>query len=149
MKLKYSLFTRRKFLNTLLGGGMLTFFSTLLYPIIKFIVPPYREPDKVILKFADYKDMTSYTVQVFAWGSKPGILVKKENYYQAFIAVCTHLGCTVTFLSEKRMFFCACHDGWYDENGVNVAGPPPSPLRQLIVEIKGENLIIKKEVING
>ena len=92
MKLKYSVFTRRKFLNTLLGGVIFTFFSTLLYPIIKFIVPPYREPDKVILKFADYKDMTSYTAQVFAWGSKPGILVKKGNHYQVFIAVCTHLG---------------------------------------------------------
>lgn len=145
MKLKYSLFSRRKFLNTLLGGGMLALFSSFIYPIVKFIFPPSQELDKIVLKYADYKDMTPYIARVFAFGTKPGILVKKENYYQAFIAVCTHLDCTVTFLPEKKMFYCACHDGWYDENGVNVAGPPPFPLRQLIVEIEGEDMIIHKE----
>ncbi|MFQ6082289.1 MAG: ubiquinol-cytochrome c reductase iron-sulfur subunit [Candidatus Aminicenantia bacterium] len=145
MKLKYSLFTRRQFLNTLFGGWVLAFFSTLLYPIIKFIVPPYREPDEVILPFADYKDMEPYSTRNFVWGTKPGILLKKENHYQAFVGVCTHFDCNVTYLPEKRKFYCACHEGWYDENGVNIAGPPPAPLRQLIVEINGENLIIKKE----
>ena len=144
MKLKYSLFTRRKFLNALIGGGILAFFSSLLYPIVKFMFPPSREPDKIVLKYTDYKDLSPYTARIFAFGSKPAILVKKENYYQAFIAICTHLDCTVRFLSDKRMFYCACHDGWYDENGVNVAGPPPSPLRKLIVEIDGEAMIIRK-----
>lgn len=123
---------------------MLAFFSSLLYPIVKFLFPPSQEPDRVVLKYADYKDLSPYTARMFAFGHKPGILVKKENYYQAFIAVCTHLDCTVTFLSAKRMFYCACHDGWYDENGVNVAGPPPSPLRKLIVKIDGEAMIIRK-----
>jgi Rieske Fe-S protein len=144
MKLKYSLFSRRKFLNALFGGGILTFFSTLAYPIIKFIIPPHREPEMVRLKFVDYMDMTPHTARTFTWGSKPGILVKKENHYQAFIAVCTHLDCTVAFLPEKRMFFCPCHDGWYDENGFNVAGPPPAPLRQLIVDMEGEDIIIHR-----
>jgi Rieske Fe-S protein len=145
MKLKYSLFSRRKFLNTLLGGGLLAFFSSLLYPIVKFVFPPTPEIDKIVLKYDEYRDMTPYSARTFAFGTKPGILVKKENYYQAFIAICTHLDCTVTFLSEKKMFYCACHDGWYDENGVNVAGPPPSPLRQLIVTIEGGNMIIHRE----
>ncbi len=144
MRIKYSLFSRRKFLNSIFGGGMLAFLSSLLYPIVKFIFPPSREPDKVVLKYEYFKDMIPYTARVFAFGSKPGILVKKENYYEAFIAICTHLDCTVTFLPKKKMFYCPCHDGWYDENGVNVAGPPPSPLRQLIVEIDGDDMIIHK-----
>ncbi|MCZ2845457.1 MAG: Rieske (2Fe-2S) protein [Candidatus Bathyarchaeota archaeon] len=143
MKLKYSLFSRRKFLNALFGGGLLTFFTTLLFPIVKFIFPPAQEPDKVILEYAHYKDMNPYTSRMFAWGRKPGILVKKGNRYQAFLAVCTHLDCTVTFLPEKRKFYCACHEGWYDENGVNIAGPPPSPLKKLIVQMEGENIIIR------
>lgn len=144
MKLKYSLFSRRKFLNALLGGGALSLLSSLLYPVIKFVFPPTREVDSISLEYTDYKDMAPHTTQIFAFGSKPGILVNRENSYRAFLAVCTHLGCTVNFLPEKRMFYCACHDGWFDEEGVNVAGPPPSPLRRLNVRIDGDNLIIER-----
>ncbi len=106
MKIKYSLFSRRNFLNSLFGGGILAFLSSFIYPIVKFIFPPSREPDKIVLKYEYFKDMIPYTVRVFAFGSKPGILVKKENYYKAFIAICTHLDCTVTFLPEKDVLLC-------------------------------------------
>lgn len=146
MKLKHSLFSRRQFLNGLLGGWLAALLGSLVYPIVKFVFPPYREPDKVILPFSDFKDMTPNSVRQFAWGSKPGLLKKnKDGSLTAFVAVCTHLDCTVTYLPEQSKFFCACHDGWYDENGVNIGGPPPRPLRKLIIEISGEDLIIKRE----
>jgi len=145
MKLKYSLFTRRKILNSFLVGGMTAFFSSFLYPITKFLFPPKREPDRVNLELGGFIDMIPYTARIFAWGNKPGILLKKADGYHAFIAVCTHLDCNVSFIPEKRMFYCACHDGWYDESGVNVAGPPPSPLKKLAVELNGDHLIILKE----
>ena len=63
----------------------------------------------------------------------------------AFVGVCTHLDCNVTYLPNQRKFFCACHKGWYDEFGKNISGPPPQPLRRLVVIIDGENLIVKKE----
>jgi nitrite reductase/ring-hydroxylating ferredoxin subunit len=146
MKLKHSLFTRRQFLNGLLGGWLATLVASLLYPVIKFIFPPYKEPDKVILPFSDFKSMDPKSVKSFAWGSKPGLLKKvDEETYLAFVTVCSHLDCTVTYLPDQRKFFCACHNGWYDEGGRNIAGPPPRPLRQLIVQVEGENLIIKRE----
>jgi isorenieratene synthase len=58
--------------------------------------------------------------------------------------VCTHLDCNVSFVAEQRRFYCACHEGWYDENGLNVAGPPPSPLRRLSVSVEGDMLIVKR-----
>jgi len=86
------------------------------------------------------------TVKNFAWGSKPGLLKKNDDgSYTAFVAVCTHLDCNVNYLSDQRKFFCACHDGWYDENGINIGGPPPRPLRRLNISIEGEDLIIKRE----
>lgn len=63
----------------------------------------------------------------------------------AFVGVCTHLDCNVAFIPEQKKFFCACHDGWYDEYGINIGGPPHSPLRRLVIEIEKEKLIIKKE----
>lgn len=146
MKLKHSLFTRRQFLNGLFGGWLAALLVSFLYPIIKFIFPPTREPDQVILPFPDFKDMAPNSVRNFSWGTKPGLLKKNEDgTLRAFVGVCTHLDCNVTYLPEQRKFFCACHDGWYDDNGRNIGGPPPKPLRQLIVVIEEENLIIKRE----
>ena len=146
MKLNQSLFTRRQFLNSLLGGWLGALAASFLYPIVKFVFPPTREPDQVILPLADFSGMASNSVKIFAWGSKPGLLKKTDDgRLLAFVIVCTHLDCTVTYLADQRKFFCACHDGWYDENGINIGGPPPRPLRQLVMTVEGENLIIKRE----
>jgi Rieske Fe-S protein len=146
MKLKYSLFSRREFLNGLLGGGLLAFFATLLGPVVQFIFPPYKEPDEVKLPAADYGGLQPHEAKGFAWGAKPGLLKKAaDGSLVAFVAVCTHLDCNVTYLPNDRKFYCACHQGWYDENGKNVAGPPPSPLRRLAVTVEGDSLVIKKQ----
>lgn len=146
MKLKYSLFTRRRFLSGLIGGWVGAFLASLLYPIVKFIFPPYREPDEVILPIADFRDMPPNSVKTFAWGSKLGLMKKnEEGTYVAFVGVCTHLDCNVRYMGDQRKFFCACHDGWYDENGVNIGGPPPAPLRRLTLVITEEEMIVKKE----
>jgi len=146
MKLKHSLFSRRQFLNGLIGGWVGAMLASLVYPIVRFIFPPYKEPDEVFLLYADYKDILPNTSKVFPWGSKPGILKKNEDgSLMAFVGVCTHLDCNVMYMAEQRKFFCACHDGWYDEFGSNIGGPPSKPLRQLIVTVEGEELIIKKE----
>jgi len=146
MKLKYSLFSRRQFLNGLLGGWLAALMASFVYPVIKFIFPPYKEPDEVVLSFADFEAMAPGSVKTFAWGSKPGILKKNDDgTYWAFIGVCTHLDCNVTYLPDQKKFYCACHDGWYDEFGINIAGPPPTPLRRLTVIMEKPDLIIKKE----
>jgi Rieske Fe-S protein len=146
MKLKYSLFTRRQFLNGLLGGWLAALMASFVYPVIAFIFPPYKEPDEVILPFAEYQDMAPGEVKTFAWGSKPGLLKKNDDgSLWAFVGVCTHLDCNVTYLPDQKKFYCACHEGWYDEFGKNIDGPPPTPLRRLSLVIEGQDLIIKKE----
>jgi len=133
-------------LNGLLGGWLAALAGSFLYPVIKLLFPPTPEPDQVVLPLADYGSVDPGSVKMFSWGSKPGLLKKADDgEMTAFVGVCTHLDCNVTYLPDQKKFFCACHDGWYDENGVNIAGPPPKPLRRLIVAIEGESLIIKKE----
>ncbi len=146
MRLKHSLFTRRQFLNGLLGGWLGALAASLLYPVLRFVFPPVREPDQVIRPFSDFKDMETNTVKNFSWGSKPGIIKKNDDgSFTAFVAVCTHLDCNVRYLSDQRKFFCACHDGWYDQDGLNIGGPPPRPLRRLNLSVEGEDLVIKRE----
>jgi Rieske Fe-S protein len=146
MKIKHSLFNRREFLNWLLGGWVGVFVVSLVSPIAKFIFPPYQEPDKVALPLVDFKDLEPGALKNFPWGAKPAFIRKNgDGSYLAIVGVCTHLDCNVTYLADQKKFFCACHDGWYDENGLNISGPPPRPLRKLRADVDGENLVVKKE----
>lgn len=149
MKIEDSLFTRRRFLNSLIGGWIAALAASFIQPLLKFVFPPYREPDEVSLPAADFRSLEPNSYKNFAWGSKPGILRRNEDgSFSAFIAVCTHLDCNVTYLPEQKKFYCACHDGWYDENGKNIQGPPPEPLRTLEVII-GEDVILIRKRENG
>ncbi|MFQ6037224.1 MAG: ubiquinol-cytochrome c reductase iron-sulfur subunit [Candidatus Aminicenantales bacterium] len=146
MKLKDSLFSRRQFLNGLIGSWMGALVASLVYPVVKFVFPPYREPDEVLLPLSDFEDMAPNSVRPFAWGTKLGLLRREDSgKFIAFVGVCTHLDCNVTYLPDQRKFFCACHEGWYDENGINIGGPPPRPLRRLTLEVEEENLKVRKE----
>ncbi len=146
MRLKHSLFTRRQFLDGLLGGWLAALALSFLYPILKFVFRPTPEPDQVLLPLAEYGGMQAGQVKKFAWGTKPGLLRKlADGGFLALVGVCTHLDCNVAWLPDQNKFFCACHEGWYDANGVNIAGPPPKPLRRLAVSLEGKNLVIKPE----
>jgi Rieske Fe-S protein len=147
MRLKHSLFTRRQFLDGLLGGWLAALALSFLYPILKFIFRPTPEPDQVLLPVAEFAGMEAGQIRKFAWGTKPGFIRKMpDGGFLALVGVCTHLDCNVAWLPDKNRFFCACHEGWYDANGVNIAGPPPKPLRRLAASVEGENLVIRPEV---
>lgn len=146
MKLAYSLLSRRRFLNWLGGGTLGSLMASLIYPLLKTAIPPYREPDEVVLPLAEYSTLAPNTVKTFSWGIQPGIIKKnRDGNLEAFVGVCTHLDCNVQYLPEQRKFYCPCHQGWYDENGVNIAGPPPRPLRRLFLFAAGDNLVVRKE----
>jgi nitrite reductase/ring-hydroxylating ferredoxin subunit len=42
----------------------------------------------------------------------------------ALSSTCPHLGCQVNWEAQHSRFFCPCHNGMFDENGVAFSGPP-------------------------
>jgi len=54
--------------------------------------------------------------------------------------ICTHLGCRVRWVKDKRQFYCPCHAGVYDENGNVVSGPPPRPLDRYELAVEGDEI---------
>lgn len=48
---------------------------------------------------------------------------------------CTHSGCEVKWQEDRQIYFCACHDAEFDEQGKVIAGPPPRPLGQIPVAV--------------
>lgn len=137
---------RRKVINLLLGGGLITTLGSIFLPIINFIIPPkVEEAVQNSVVAAKIGDLALNSGKIFRFGSKPGILVHTPNdEYVAFSAVCTHLQCTVQYRQDFKQIWCACHNGHFDLTGKNIAGPPPRPLEAYKVDIRDEDIVVTK-----
>jgi Rieske Fe-S protein len=137
---------RRRFMQFLLGGGLLASAASFLYPIVRYLVPPAAVDlggDSVVA--AKVGELKVNSGKIFRFGSRPGLLVHTaDGEYRAMSAVCTHLNCTVQYRSDLREVWCACHNGFYDLNGRNVAGPPPRPLDAFDVHINGDDVVVSR-----
>ncbi len=147
MRLESSLITRRTFLNTLLGGWLTAFGAGSFYALARFVFPASgKEPDFVVLKTGDFLSIRPNSVKSFPWGGKMGLFLKRsDGSMTALKGVCTHMECNVTYRPEDRKFYCPCHKGWFDDQGKNMAGPPPKPLEIFELIIEGEKLIVAKK----
>ena len=137
---------RRSFLNVLLGTGTVATLGAILYPIIRFMVPPkIVESSASSVVAAKVAEMKLNQGKIFKFGSKPGLLVKTpEGEFRAFSATCTHLDCTVQYRQDEKLIWCACHNGRYDLTGKNVSGPPPRPLEEFKVNVRGDEIIVSR-----
>ncbi|MFZ3213270.1 MAG: Rieske 2Fe-2S domain-containing protein [Terriglobales bacterium] len=137
---------RRRIMQVLLGGGLLASAVAFLYPVLRYLVPPAATDlggDSVVA--AKVGELKANSGKIFRFGSRPGLLVRTaDGEYRAMSAVCTHLNCTVQYRSELREVWCACHNGFYDLNGRNVAGPPPRPLESYAVHINGDDVVVSR-----
>lgn len=135
--------TRRSFLDYLLGGGVTALLGSIFFPVLKYVMPPAIpqavQNDVVAGKVGE---LAPNAAKIFRFGNKPGILVRTpEGEYRAFSAVCTHLQCTVQYREDFKHIWCACHNAHFDLTGRNIAGPPPRPLEEYRVEIRGEDVV--------
>lgn len=131
---------RRNFLDVVLGFGFISTALSVLYPIWRYVIPPASaEPatDSVVAgTIASFKPNSGAVIK---FGTKPAIILREPSgEFRAFSAVCTHLDCTVQYKSDTSQIWCACHGGTYDLSGNVVSGPPPRPLEQFVVKLRGE-----------
>jgi len=140
---------RRRFLNWMLGTGAGGLAVAVLYPVARYLVPPdVEESDAsmVTLPLAP-RDIAPNSGQIFRFGSRPGMIMRTPaGELKAFDGMCTHLDCIVQYREDISRIWCACHNGHYDLNGVNIAGPPPRPLQQYTVLEQGDKIVVSKEV---
>ena len=138
---------KRNFLKYVLGGGILAFLGTILYPILAYLKPPVQaEVEVKSVNAGKREEMPKDSGKIVKFGTKPVILIRTaDDQFKAFSATCTHLDCTVQFNKDIGMIWCACHNGKYDLTGRNVAGPPPRPLDPYKVIIQGDDILIAKE----
>ena len=137
---------RRHFVNALLGSGLVATAVSIIYPILKFVIPPETAESAVMTASAGRPDdLLPNTGRIFQFGGEPGLIVRtSEGELRAFSARCTHLNCTVQYDSGEKEIVCACHGGVFDLNGKNVAGPPPKPLVMYSVNVRGDEIVVSR-----
>jgi Rieske Fe-S protein len=137
--------SRRQFINVLLATGFGGIVLSFAYPVLRYLVPPRSGEPRVASVAVPWTagQIGANTGRIFRFGNRPGILIRiPGGDLRAFSAVCTHLGCTVQYRSDRQDIWCACHNGVYDLNGKNVSGPPPRPLEPYKVQVKADDKIV-------
>lgn len=139
--------SRRAFLDVLLATGAGGLSLAAVYPVSRYLVPPESGEASVSSVVLSLKpaDLAPGTGQIFKFGTKPGLIVRTpDGDIRAFSAICTHLSCTVQYREDLNHIWCACHNGHFDLNGRNIAGPPPAPLAVYDVRIRGDQILVSK-----
>lgn len=130
----------------LLGGGLFASALSFIYPVLRYLVPPRLTDmggDTVVA--GKVGELRPNNGKIFRFGSRPGLLMLgSDGQYRALSATCTHLSCTVQYRGDLRQVWCACHNGMYDLAGRNLSGPPPRPLEQYEVHVRGDEIIVSR-----
>ncbi len=138
--------SRRSIVNWILGIGSGTVFAAIIYPVARFMIPP-ETPEAATSQVlaCTVQELDQEGWKIFRFGQDAGILIRtEEGEIRAFNATCTHLSCTVQYRRDLRRIWCACHNGEFDLNGVNVAGPPPTPLVRYEVSVSGDEIWVSR-----
>src|SRR5262249_5784680 len=81
------------------------------------------------------------------WVAQYGIWVVHTDQYHgknmiyALISVCTHLGCTPSWLEGEQKFKCPCHGSGFYITGINFEGPAPRPLERAGIRLAEDGML--------
>ena len=135
--------SRRSFLNKAWIGLGAVAFAELILLVVTFFKPRQprsapQEKDTVIVAGA-VDSFEPGSVTAFVRGKF--YLARLENGgFLALSRTCTHLGCTVPWVSGENRFICPCHSSVFDINGDVV--DPPAPRALDLFEINIENNLV-------
>lgn len=131
--------SRRRFVNWFLGTSVGALVAAVVYPVLGFLNPPERaEASANEVEAGPVNDpaFIEKGFKIVSLGAEPVIVVRAgEGSFRAFSATCTHLSCIVEYRKDKHLIWCNCHNGAFDLQGKNVAGPPPRPLDAYTVHV--------------
>ena len=135
---------RRGFMQIALGSAMAMGFTALSVTVglftlglARFLFPNVlaEPPSKFKVGFKDGfpqgKVETKYVAQYGVWVVNGDFQGQQQIY--ALKTVCTHLGCTPSWLEAEQKFKCPCHGSGFYKDGVNFEGPAPRPLERYAI----------------
>lgn len=135
---KQPVWTRRAVLR-LAGVGIIASTTLSLEPLVKYLTSKEdRQSSSLVVYNGSLTENSGWqnTATARVW-------IKRDTLgITAMLATCTHLGCEVSYHSEKKEWICPCHASTYDEEGRVVSGPAPHALHRVAVERKPDGSLI-------
>jgi cytochrome b6-f complex iron-sulfur subunit len=64
-----------------------------------------------------------------------------KNLVYALSTVCTHLGCTPSWLDGEQKYKCPCHGSGFYITGINFEGPAPRPLERVGLRLAEDGML--------
>jgi Rieske Fe-S protein len=138
---------RRSFIRWFFGTAAGAFLVTVFYPVTRYIIPPASAESTAssVTLPINPNDFAPNSAEIFKFGNRAAILVRTPaGELRAFSATCTHLNCIVQYREDLGHIWCACHNGHFDLNGLNVSGPPPTPLEAYAVNVREDEIVISR-----
>ena len=142
--------SRRALGQGLFAAAAAMYTAALAWPIFRYLksgtTGADEGPQVNEVNLGAEKDYLPGSGKLFLFGSKPALILRrKDGHFVALFATCTHLGCTVKFAQDQDRITCACHGGVYDpDTGRNIGGPPPAPLKPLVVSTDGGAVVVRR-----
>jgi Rieske Fe-S protein len=126
---------RRTILGWLLGGSLTAFVAPILYVAGRYMGFKGVSGGATQATLLTSDVTPEHPSKLISINDDPVLVIYQPDAgVRAFTAKCTHLGCTVSYKPEMPGFYCKCHKGMYDKNGINIPGTKPkSPLTELTV----------------
>ncbi len=112
---------------------------------LKFMFPNVRRepPSKFKVGFPDAypagQVQTKFKAQYGVWIANAEYNGQLQIY--ALKSVCTHLGCTPSWLDAEQKYKCPCHGSGFYKDGINFEGPAPRPLERCAIRIADDGQI--------
>lgn len=137
--------TRRSFLNRIWAGLGLVALAELVWLVVSFL-----RPGKPKARSGDFGAVVDCgAVEGFAKGSVAAfprgrfyLCRLEDGGFLALSRQCTHLGCTVPWDDEAKVFRCPCHGSTFDITGSVVTSPAPRALDLYPVTIENERVSV-------
>ncbi len=141
--------TRRGFIQFLLGFSVISTVVGMLTPVVLYLLP--KSSNQSLggpVEVGKPEDFAVGVAKIVSVNDKPVIVVNtKAGGMKAFTAICTHLGCVVSWNTRKQSIECPCHDGYFNAvTGAVISGPPPKPLVQYEVVVKEGKVLVGKQI---
>ncbi|PLX81779.1 MAG: cytochrome B6 [Desulfuromonas sp.] len=133
---------RRKFLMVMAAGLGGAVAAVAAWPLLRFLAP-FSSGGASSKVSIPRKEVSVGSAHFFQYQGRPAVVVQLTvGQFVAMSAVCTHLGCVVSWQQGKGEFLCPCHGGRFSAEGQVLGGPPPSPLESLAVAVEGDQIVI-------
>ncbi len=142
---------RQALISLFMWGGLVVSYGTGLFFALRYVYPRRAQRRLRTIFFAPAADLPPGASKTYTLPDGNQALVTNTGLEVVALSnICPHLGCKVHWEVRNQRFFCPCHGGVFDNDGVATAGPPAAEgqnLKKFPIRRVGNNLFLEVEEI--